>query len=113
MRQVSWVNLLLGIWLAISPFVLHVGGILRENNVVFGILAAIVAIWALITPPHRHAAAWVSLLIAFWIFGSPWGLGIFADSVTYANNALCGSTMMIFAVARSLSTDRLPARSAV
>ena len=39
----SWVNLLLGIWLIISPFVLVFGATLLRNNVILGIVIAIVS----------------------------------------------------------------------
>lgn len=36
----SWLNLILGIWLVISPFVLLVSGAAMWNNVIFGIIIA-------------------------------------------------------------------------
>ena len=36
----SWLNLILGIWLVISPFVLFVSGVGMWNNVILGIIIA-------------------------------------------------------------------------
>lgn len=41
----KWVNVILGLWLAVSPFVIT-GNNLKWSNVVFGIVVAIVAYMA-------------------------------------------------------------------
>ena len=40
----SWINLLLGIWLVISPFVLVLGTAAMWNNVILGIIVAAFAL---------------------------------------------------------------------
>ena len=110
MRGTSWVILLLGLWLAISPMVLHVGGLLSTNDVVCGILALLAGVWGLASPPRAHAAGWFGILLGIWVLFAPWALGAAPVAPDLANNALCGSVMAIFGVARSTSG---PARVAV
>jgi hypothetical protein len=43
-RGWSWINLFLGIWLVISPFVLVLGTALMWNNVILGIIVAAFAL---------------------------------------------------------------------
>jgi SPW repeat len=40
----SWLNLILGIWLVISPFVLFASGVAMWNNVIVGIIIAAFAL---------------------------------------------------------------------
>ncbi len=57
----SWVNLLLGIWLIISPWVLHYGDLRTAvwNDVILGIIVGILAIWSAVsTPGVRRTARW-------------------------------------------------------
>lgn len=103
MKRVSWVNVALGLWLAVSPVVLHFRGPLRESDMATGVVAALVAMWALLVAPQRHIAAWVSLIVALWILISPWSLHVVGDGPTFASNALSGSVMAIFAIVRSVS----------
>jgi hypothetical protein len=110
MRGVSWVNLFLGLWLAASPFVLHLSGVLLVSTVASGILTALVAIWGVMAPAENHLPAWVGLVIAMWIMIAPWALhAVPADApVQLGNNGLCGSIIAIFAIARSASADTVP-----
>ena len=43
-RGWSWLNLIFGMWLVISPFVLFLGGAAMWNNVILGIIVAAVAL---------------------------------------------------------------------
>ena len=40
----SWLNLILGIWLVISPFVFFLSGVAMWNNVIVGIIIAALAL---------------------------------------------------------------------
>lgn len=104
MKPTSWVILWLGIWLAISPMVLHVGGVLSMNNVVSGVLALLVGVWGLATAPRTHVSGWIATLIGLWVLFAPWSLAtVGLTPAEFANNALCGSVMAIFGIARSTS----------
>jgi hypothetical protein len=103
MKGVSWVNLILGVWVLVSPAVLHISGVLMESNVAIGILAVLVSIWSLLVPARNHAPAWVALVIALWVLISPWALNVPPVAQTLASNALCGAVMTIFAIVRFLS----------
>ncbi len=39
-----WLNLILGIWIVISPFVLFLSGAVMSNNVILGIIVAALAL---------------------------------------------------------------------
>jgi hypothetical protein len=89
-RWQDWANLVLAVWLFISPWVLNfaVGGTAvgtsgapatsamivdaAWNAWVLGIVIAIVALWAMsqFAPWHE----WVSLLLGIWLFVAPWVL---------------------------------------
>lgn len=55
----EWINLVLGIWLIIAPFLLgfHMETAATANHVVLGILIAGDAIWAMGAHPTRRAGA--------------------------------------------------------
>ena len=105
MKPTSWVILGLGVWLAVSPMVLHVTGVLATNNMVCGVLALLFGVWGLATAPRMHASGWLATMLGLWILFSPWSLAATAGltAAGFANNALCGSVMTIFGIARSTS----------
>jgi hypothetical protein len=104
MKGASWVVLILGAWILVSPMTLHVPGMLADSNIVFGALAIVVSIWSLAVMPQNHWPAWAELAIALWILMSPWVLHLAGEEAPiFASNALSGAVMSIFAVTRFLS----------
>ncbi|MCA1598593.1 MAG: SPW repeat protein, partial [Chloroflexi bacterium] len=88
-RWVDWANLILGVWLFISPWVL--GTIYNRTrgagNTYYNTSAAspgdfwwtggaivLVALWALGAPWARWTE-WINMALAVWLFVSPWVLG--------------------------------------
>ena len=49
----SWLNLLLGVWLIISPFIFAYGAFPRPtwNDVILGIIVGVLAIWSAVAAP--------------------------------------------------------------
>jgi len=88
-RWVDWANLILGIWLFISPWVLNTYYHVTRGpgNVVnitpgaspgdfwwVGGAIVLVALWALGAPWARWTE-WLNMALAVWLFISPWVLG--------------------------------------
>ncbi len=42
----KWVNVILGLWIAVSPFVITAANTLKWSNVIFGIVVAVLAYMA-------------------------------------------------------------------
>ncbi|HEX5328361.1 MAG TPA: SPW repeat protein [Acetobacteraceae bacterium] len=92
-RRQDWINLILGIWLFISPWVLQFGsGVAVSQPVagapggpihavhhaawnawVLGVIVGLVALSALSRVELWEE--WLNLLLGAWIFASPWALG--------------------------------------
>jgi hypothetical protein len=72
--HVVWVNVVLGIWLCVSPFVLGFGRNPTEmwNNVCVGIAAVLLA---LISERGDGAIGGLNVPLAIWVFLSPFLLG--------------------------------------
>ncbi|MEI2808381.1 MULTISPECIES: SPW repeat protein [Paracoccaceae] len=69
------VNLILGLWLIVSPWVLGFAGLETAmwNAVVFGLVIAAMALAALTT--FRDWEEWIDMAIGAWLTISPWVLG--------------------------------------
>ncbi len=72
-RFIDWVNLLLGIWLIISPWVL--GTVASTTGtvvlVVMGIALVVFSVWALLRVENR-AAEWWNFFAGVLLFVLPW-----------------------------------------
>ena len=101
MKAVSWVNLVLGIWLLVAPWALHEAGIAETNSIVMGIVVAGIAALSLVAPPRRHLPAWINVAAGLWVLFSPWALHINRQTPVVVTSALAGALVIIFALARS------------
>ncbi len=124
-RWQDWSNLVLAVWLFISPWVLNFaagatpagaslpagGGAVYGagwNAWVFGVITAIVTLWAM---AQRSAwQEWLSLLIGIWLFVAPWVLRFAGTRNAAWDHWIVG--VLIFAVSVSaLSYARAPKAS--
>ena len=74
-RTASGFNILLGIWLIISPWVfgyVSAGPAPMWNSVVVGALVVILAATRFSTPHTAPGLSWTNLVLGLWTIASPW-----------------------------------------
>lgn len=105
-RTASGLDVLIGTWVVLSPFILAFeSGRATTNNVIVGgamvLLAATRALGA-----HRAAwMSWVNAVLGLWLILSPWVLlfaGTYAPTV---NNILAGLAVVGLATWSALATE--------
>ncbi len=110
------VNLLLGIWLFISPWVLQFAAASGTgsqfdnaawNAWVLGVIVFIVAAVAL--SAYARAPEWLNLLLGIWIFIAPWVLGfaLVGSSAAAWDHWVVGALVFIFAGTRLSGMQRI------
>lgn len=99
------VNLILGIWMLISPWVLGYQGETSAmwNAVVLGILIGAAAIGALAQP--KAWAEWANVVLGIWLVIAPWILGFSAMREPMANAVIVGVATAVLAL-WTLGTDK-------
>jgi len=85
------VNLLLGVWLFASGWILAFTAIQFAfwNSLIFGVVLALMAFAALIS--FKEWEEWVDMLVGVWLIVSPWMLG-FAEFTREAGGAAYAAT---------------------
>jgi SPW repeat len=85
-----WLNVLLGIWVIISPFILAFGPspVAVWNNVATGGAVTILALIST-TMPRQPGWSWTNMLLGIWLLVSPFALG-FASATVLWNNVILG-----------------------
>jgi hypothetical protein len=94
----DWVNLVLGIWLCVSPWILQFGGdemIVTQNAVLVGFLLIVTETVTLVS--FRVWEEWISVVLGAWLVVSPWVLGITA-LVPMANFVIVGLAVLVLAL---------------
>jgi hypothetical protein len=98
------VNLILAIWLFISPWVLgfYPGGMIASgaaawNAWIFGIVIGVFAVAALIKA--RPWEEWITLLSGAWVFISPFVLAFYAGNIPAMwNSLIVGAVVFILSI---------------
>lgn len=92
----NWVNVVLGIWVIISPFVLGFANVtaLMWNDVAVGIA---VTLLALSRSPNNRAAPLLNVILGCWLIASAFVLGVTA-TVSFWNSIILGIVVAIVAL---------------
>lgn len=96
---ISWINVLLGIWVIISPFLVQFARIPAAmwNNVIVGIVIAILALIRSSTP-RQSGWSWANVILGIWMIISPFALGAMTTAILW-NNIILGIVIAIVAAA--------------
>jgi hypothetical protein len=112
MRRASWINVLIGMWLIVSPWVLgFTSWAATSNHVLFGFLVAILAVSSAVIARRVHALSWVNAAFGGWLVMSPWLLGYVDAGVAGVNSMIAGVAVALIALLRvgERSRRRAPA----
>jgi hypothetical protein len=89
-RTASGINIALGIWLIISPWIYGYANAARNamvSSVIVGILVFICAILRYNAPHSRSVLSWANLILGVWTLLSPW-IFSFMTSTAYITNSI-------------------------
>ena len=93
---IDWINLLLGIALLISPFLMGFAtGTPMTNAVIAGIVIAALAIAALVS--FAVWEEWLNLLLGLWVLISPWVLGFTGMTSAFQTHVVIGVAVAVLA----------------
>lgn len=104
-RWQDWVNLVLGVWLFISPWVLGFANTAAAagtthpraaaNAWILGVIVVVLSVAALVrTQPWEE---WLNMLAGIWLFISPWVLGYSGTATALWNALIVGAVVFILA----------------
>jgi hypothetical protein len=105
-RWQDWANLLLGLWLFASPWILGFAADLTPawNAYVLGVAIVVFAAIAVYMPKAWEEA--VNIILGIWMIVSPWVLGFSTHMVATRNAVIVGILVTAFAIwAMVLDTD--------
>lgn len=87
-RGIGIANLVLGLWLIVSPFLFGYTGGAMTNSVILGIVVAILAVVRL-TAPTQSWASWLNGVAGLWLIVAPFIFG-FMDAAVLWNQIVVG-----------------------
>lgn len=97
-KVADWVNLILGIWVLVSPWVLAFSASTGAtwSAVVLGVLVIAASAWAL-SQSELMLVEWANLVLGILLFIAPWVIGYFGSALPAWNSWIFG--VLVFLVA--------------
>ena len=87
-RNIGIANLVLGLWLIISPFLFNYSSGAIGNSVILGIIVAGLAVIRL-TVPNQTWASWLNGVVGLWLIVAPFMFG-FTEAAVLWNQVIVG-----------------------
>jgi hypothetical protein len=103
---VSVINVAIGFWLVLSPFVVTAFNPLlnlKVNNAILGILVFLMALIRS-SNPERAEWSWVNVALGIWLIISPFALGLSSIPTAVWHNVITGILVVLVASSRSFTT---------
>src|SRR5262249_31227825 len=103
----SILNVLAGVWLIISPFVLHstAAPLALWNTVVVGVIVVVCAASRAISPTFNVGFSWVNLVLGVWLVIAPFLMGYTGTPAALWNNLVGGAVIAILAIGSAMAGE--------
>jgi hypothetical protein len=115
LQTASSLNVVAGVWMFISAFVIYAHGPMVTNNVVFGMLVTVFALCRISGAYDQSWLSWLNAVVGIWVIVSPWAtMGTGATGPTQAmiiNNCVTGGAVLLLACWSAIATDAEPTRT--
>jgi len=117
-RLASGVNVLAGLWLVGSPWLLpyisgHNAGVPFDNmDMIVGLLIVVLALIRVSEPDCTAALSGINFALGLWTFLSPWAYGLATDSRYTDSRFLIGILVMLCAASSATMTVQMQPRGA-
>jgi len=100
-------NLLIALWFFVSPWVY--GAYHNANSwnswIVGGVMAIVAAVC--LSSQSVASASWVNVVLAVWVFFSPWIYGYTANTGRFINSLCVGVVMFVLSLAISMNASKM------
>ena len=114
MKRVSWITLILGLWLVISPFAFGsmVVNAAASNNVVLGVLLIGSSWWILATDADVTGLSWFQMLCGIWLIVAPFVLRYGMTRHSAMNDIVVGGITFLVGLLETVSVEHRPMKTA-
>src|SRR5579864_1392735 len=114
MKRITWINLILGLWLIISPLVIgySAASVAAANNIILGVVVVACSWWMLAAIAGADWCGWVQLLCGIWLIVAPFVLRYSELTHAVSNDAIVGIVVFIVSMVETQTfTHVLPMRT--
>lgn len=104
-RVASGLNIILGAWLIIAPFVLAFSDMVALwDSIIVGAVVLILAWIRMANPMSAPGISWVNAILGIWLIVAPFVLGFTAMAGSMWNNIIVGVVVAVLGAWSALAT---------
>lgn len=110
-KVASGLNVLFGLWLIISPFVMGFSALSTAamwDAIIVGIIVAVLAAIRFFNTDSSSALSWINALLGIWMIISPWIFGVAGMTGALWDFIIVGIAFLVFGVWSALATPATP-----
>src|SRR5579859_3108700 len=113
MKRITWINLVLGIWLIISTLVIgySAASVAVTNNIIIGVVIVACSWWMLAAMVGADWCGWLQLLCGIWLIIAPFALRYSGLTHVMGNDAIVGIIVFIVSLIETQAPTHLPMRT--
>ncbi len=112
MKGITWINLLLGVWLIVAAIARGATGAAMANDVILGILLIAFSWWMLGAIAAPIGTAWFEMLCGIWLIVAPFVLGYGQVKAAMATDVVIGIVTIIVAAIAARAMTQTPRTAA-
>ncbi len=103
-KILSGINMALGVWLIIAPFVLTYPNVVAVwNSIVVGAIVFILGWIRAANPMRAPGLSWINAILGLWLIVAPFVLRFSTTASTRWNDIVLGVAIIVFSVWRALT----------
>jgi len=97
MNRVTWISLILGIWLIVSPLALGYAPTSAQtaNDILLGVLLVLCSAWIVRRAPDSSGVNWFEVLCSIWLCAAPFALHYQRLSPAMTNDLAIGIITLV------------------
>jgi SPW repeat-containing protein len=108
MKGITWINVLVGIWLIVAAIARGAMGVAMANDVVLGVLLIAFSWWILGAVAAPVGTAWFEMLCGVWLIVAPFALGYNHLRSAMANDVVMGIVTIVVAAIAARTMTQTP-----
>ncbi len=105
-KVLSWITVVLGVWLIIAPFILTFpSAVAMWNSIIVGVIVLILSWIRAANPASSPGLSWINAILGLWLIVAPFVLNMATTTMSARwNDIVLGIAVIVFSVWAALAT---------
>ncbi len=104
-KVLSWITVILGVWLIIAPFILTFPStVAMWNSIIVGVIVLVLSWIRAANPATSPGLSWINAILGLWLIVAPFVMSMASSTSTRWNDIVLGIAVIVFSVWAALAS---------